>query len=276
MTKEKLIAELGKKSSLFGGPKGGEFDDLDKIAKELGTNKTGLLNSNKIKDIHVEKIKVRYGEEIIDAIQFFYKVATNDKTYSIEGSKHGGNGGKEATINLETGEYILRVSGKSTTKYGNDGELFDLPACACIFGKSGANLDALGMYEAKEIIRLKRQELAPQVRNEKDRFEQLITNAKTKAGNLEKIIDLLLETQKQIGENKQGNDQLAQARLEGQLTAYQNVLEGNLTKEELQALLNKQIELCQLEKHLASLQINEQTAQIIQPTYGIPEPSKNN
>ncbi|CAJ0747342.1 2255_t:CDS:2 [Entrophospora sp. SA101] len=208
-----------------------------------------------------KQIKVRYGEEIIDAIQFFYKVATNDKTYSIEGSKHGGNGGKEATINLET---------------GNDGELFDLPACACIFGKSGANLDALGMYEAKEIIRLKRQELAPQVRNEKDRFEQLITNAKTKAGNLEKIIDLLLETQKQIGENKQGNDQLAQARLEGQLTAYQNVLEGNLTKEELQALLNKQIELCQLEKHLASLQINEQTAQIIQPTYGIPEPSKNN
>jgi hypothetical protein len=41
---------------------GSEINDLDKIANELGTNKTELLNSDKIKDIHIEKIKIRHGD----------------------------------------------------------------------------------------------------------------------------------------------------------------------------------------------------------------------
>ncbi|CAJ0747334.1 2247_t:CDS:2 [Entrophospora sp. SA101] len=123
----------------------------------------------------------------------------------------------------------------------------------------------------QEITRLKYQELAPQFREEKAKFEQLITAVKTKAGNSEKIVDLLLETNKQLIKN---NDQLIQ----GQLIAYQSLLEGNLAKEEIQNLLTKQAEISQLEKHLESLQQNQpqnlqgtaQEAQILQPTYGIP------
>jgi len=111
----------------------------------------------------------------------------------------------------------------------------------------------------QEITRLKYQELVPQVRNERTKFGQLATNAKAKAGNLEKIVDLLLETQKQAIKN---NDQL----IRGQLIAYQTVLESNLTKEEIQTLLTKQTELNQLEEHLVSLQINEeQAAKTLQP-----------
>ena len=109
----------------------------------------------------------------------------------------------------------------------------------------------------QEITRLKLQELAPRARREKEHLEQLIINAKTKANNLEKIVDLLLETKRQIIE--QGNDSIF---AQGQLTAYQTILEGNLTKEELQTLLSKQTELFNLEKHLVSLQINEQPRQI--------------
>lgn len=327
MVNEKIIIELGKKSSSFGGTGGKEFDDLDKIASELGTSKEELLNNDKIKDIHIEKIKVRYGREIIDAIQFFYKVVANEKTYSIEGNKHGENGGKETIISLEAEEYILRISGNSTTRFGgrigrlnfwtyvpskkqikvygpyggDNGELFDLPALACVFGRCGCNLDAFGIYEGKvssnyerdkkqwetknqelssllfpnqpynfnqleqEIIRLKFQELAPQVREEKTKFEQLIIAAKEKAGegSFTPIIDLLLETQKQISEVEQESNDYY--RIEGQLIAYQSILQTKLTQEEIQNLLTKQRELLKLEKHLASLQQNqEQVAQIQQ------------
>ncbi|RIB19932.1 hypothetical protein C2G38_2180518 [Gigaspora rosea] len=108
----------------------------------------------------------------------------------------------------------------------------------------------------QEIIRLKYQELAPQVRKKKkEQLSQLVNNAKTKTDNLGNIIDLLLKTQRQISKTKPGSNE--RYRVEGQLTAYQNLLEYNLTKEELQHLLNEQTELFQLEEHLASLQINE-------------------
>ncbi|KLL04213.1 MAG: hypothetical protein MRECE_2c113 [Mycoplasmataceae bacterium CE_OT135] len=126
----------------------------------------------------------------------------------------------------------------------------------------------------QEIARLKYQELASQVREEKAKFEQLITDAKNKVeANFTGMIDLLLETQKQINKIEPESNEFHQAK--GQLTAYQSILEGNLTKEELQALLTKQTELSRLEKHLESLQQNqEQVAQIIQPAYGIPSSSK--
>lgn len=116
----------------------------------------------------------------------------------------------------------------------------------------------------QEIARLKHEELIPQLLKEKDNFEQLIINTKTKVGNLEKMVDLLLETQKQLLKN---NDQLTQAQLQGQLTAYQNILEGNLAKEEIKILLTKQTELYRLEEHLTSLPQNlGQQAQILQLT----------
>lgn len=116
----------------------------------------------------------------------------------------------------------------------------------------------------QEIVRLKYQELAPQVRNKKEKLEQLIINAKNKTSGSEKIIDLFLETQKQI---MQTNETSQKDKLNGKIEAYQNILEDNLTSEELQALLNKQTELYQLEKHLASLQINQEQIAQIQQSY---------
>ncbi|KLL03026.1 MAG: hypothetical protein MRECE_32c008 [Mycoplasmataceae bacterium CE_OT135] len=46
MTKEKWTVKVERKSSLFGYMGGGEFDDLDQIANELGTSKETLLNSD--------------------------------------------------------------------------------------------------------------------------------------------------------------------------------------------------------------------------------------
>ncbi|GBC07825.1 hypothetical protein RclHR1_07710009 [Rhizophagus clarus] len=102
-----------------------------------------------------------------------------------------------------------------------------------------------------EVARLKYQELIPQVRNKKIELEQLITNAKNKTEvSFVAIIDLFLGTQKQIVEQGDNSD-----IVRGQLTAYQNVLQTKLTQEELQTLLNKQTELCQLENHLANLKL---------------------
>lgn len=114
----------------------------------------------------------------------------------------------------------------------------------------------------QEIARLKYQELAPQARGKRAELEQSIANAKTKASGLEKMVDLLMETQKQIVQTTETSQK---DKLNGKIEAYQNILEDNLTSEEIQNLLSKQAELQQLEKHLASLQINqEQVAQIQQ------------
>ncbi|CAG8481083.1 15058_t:CDS:1 [Racocetra persica] len=106
----------------------------------------------------------------------------------------------------------------------------------------------------QEITRLKWQELAPQVRKKDEQLKQLVIDAKAKTDNLGNIIDLLLETQRQITKTRPESNEYFQTK--GQLNAFQNVLENNFTKEELHNLLNKQIELVQLENLLASLQIN--------------------
>ncbi|KAG9301323.1 hypothetical protein G9A89_004075 [Geosiphon pyriformis] len=106
----------------------------------------------------------------------------------------------------------------------------------------------------REITRLKYQELTPQIRCERAEFEQLIVNSKTKVGrSFERVVDLLLEAQKQICEIEPESNEHYQVK--GQLIAYQIILENNLTKDELQSLLTRQNELHQLEKHLLSLQM---------------------
>src|SRR5437660_6223749 len=92
-----------------------------------------------------------------------------------------------------------------------------------------------------EITKMKIQELAPQLRNEKTKLEQLITDAKNKVeANFTVIIDQLLELQQQIIKKEKNSDPLTQAKLEGQLTAYQNILQTKLTQEEIHAILDKQ------------------------------------
>ncbi|CAG8727396.1 10276_t:CDS:2, partial [Racocetra fulgida] len=271
-----------------------EVDDLDKIANELGTSKSNLLNNDIIKDICVKQIKI-WHLDFIDAIQFFYKITTNDKTYSIDDGEYiaaiYGKYGKESHGNIDELNFIKYIPSKKQVKFFThcgkyNTTPFDMSSAAgavyaCFFGKcTDKSVTSIGMYEGKvhsileqqvqlqqlsgvlfpnkpydflvlkqEIARLKYQDLAPQVRNEKIKFEELTTNIKTKAAHLEKVVDLLLETQKQAIKS---NDQLIQ----GQLTAYKNILEGSLTKEELQILLDKQTELYQLEDHLANLQID--------------------
>ena len=112
----------------------------------------------------------------------------------------------------------------------------------------------------QEISRLKYQELAPQVRNENIKLNQLISEAKNKVGeNLAFIVDLLLETQGQVEKTSESSQR---ERLNGKIEAYQTTLENSLTKEKLQTLLNKQKEFRQLEENLTRLQINEQMIQV--------------
>ncbi|PKY37512.1 hypothetical protein RhiirA4_450376 [Rhizophagus irregularis] len=104
----------------------------------------------------------------------------------------------------------------------------------------------------QEIARLKSNELFPHVQKEKSELEKQISNIKINVrSDYKRIIDLLLETQKQIiGKN----DPLVQAQLTGQLIAYLNILEEDLSKKELQTLLDKKIELIQLEEQIDKLQ----------------------
>ncbi|CAG8592880.1 15878_t:CDS:1 [Funneliformis caledonium] len=104
----------------------------------------------------------------------------------------------------------------------------------------------------QEIIRLKVQELAPKVRNESTKVVKLIEEAKNKAGNFSSIVDLILETQKQIVQNSVTSQRDI---FFGKMEAYRTILESVLSKEELQTLLNKQTEFLELEKHLKSLQL---------------------
>ena len=107
----------------------------------------------------------------------------------------------------------------------------------------------------QEIARLKHQELSPQTREQKTEFEKLVADAKLKVGegSFSPIIDLFLETQKQIVEQEKNN-----LFSQGQLSAYQKILQTKLTQEELQNLLNKQKELLKSEQHLKNLQQNQE------------------
>jgi hypothetical protein len=96
--------------------------------------------------------------------------------YSVEGDKHGGNGGDLETIDFEPDEHILQVTGrnegnidqlnfltyipskKQSKSYGTYGRLntrtFNLlpltgATYTCFFGKFGNFLTGFGMYEGK-------------------------------------------------------------------------------------------------------------------------------
>jgi hypothetical protein len=69
------------------------MDDLNKVAEKLGVSADKC--SEIITSIRIKKVNVR-GGDVIDGIQFFYTVETKDnKTFEVEGFKHGGTGGSE-------------------------------------------------------------------------------------------------------------------------------------------------------------------------------------
>ncbi|CAG8482584.1 3262_t:CDS:1, partial [Scutellospora calospora] len=108
----------------------------------------------------------------------------------------------------------------------------------------------------QEIKRLKLKDFNPYFREQKYNFEQLTITAKNKAGdNLKAILDLFLETNKQIIESENvSNNSFAQGQLQGQLITCQTLLKTKFTQEELQDLLNKQKDLSNVEKQSAILQ----------------------
>jgi hypothetical protein len=102
------------------------------------------------------------------------------------------------------------------------------------------------------------------VGNKRAELEQLVASAKFKAGNSERMVELLLETQQQkerVAENSRKD------KLTGKIETYRSILEDHLTQEELQTLLNKQTEPFQLKKHLESLQKNQEQITQIQQSY---------
>lgn len=107
----------------------------------------------------------------------------------------------------------------------------------------------------KEIKGLKLKFYLPYFQKEENTYKKLITNAKEKVGtNMGKFFDLLLQIQKQIIERQQENDTFAQ----GQLSAYQIILQEKLDYDELQEILNEQKKFLALEQQLRFLQSDEE------------------
>jgi len=109
----------------------------------------------------------------------------------------------------------------------------------------------------REIKKLKTNELIPSLQNKKQELEQLIANTKIQLSEeLEQILELYCQVL-----NEEDS-----ALKEGKLMAYQTILQGKLSKEELQVLATKQTEVSQLEKQLNNLQNDNQQleAKIIQ------------
>ncbi|RHZ36051.1 hypothetical protein [endosymbiont GvMRE of Glomus versiforme] len=117
-----------------------------------------------------------------------------------------------------------------------------------------------------EIKRLKIKELAPQVQKEKEQLKQLTNNLKSNLGSAGKyLLEKLLKKQERVLQNNDNES----AKLKELKQTLNEELNNN--QEILQTLLNKQVELHQLEKQLESLQQNqeaincqEQQAQILQ------------
>ncbi|CAG8618113.1 17495_t:CDS:1 [Acaulospora morrowiae] len=107
----------------------------------------------------------------------------------------------------------------------------------------------------EEIKRLKLKDFAPYFRQQKDRFDQLTLTSKNKAAdNLKPILELFLQTRKQIIEqNNRNGDDFAKGQLQGQLVTCQTLLQSKFTQEELQTLLNMQEEILKLEEQSNSL-----------------------
>ncbi|GBB98214.1 hypothetical protein RclHR1_03170010 [Rhizophagus clarus] len=164
--------KLGVESCSVGSCNGSSFNDLDKIAEAFGQSKEALYST--IKDIHVEKIKITYGE-VVDSLQFSYRVTTDIGIHHIEGNKHGGEGGNvKVTISFAPEEFITNLSGKygayidslyfqtfipsrqETKNYGpyggGGGKEFNIrfrddEVLACILGKCDSLLNAIGVHK---------------------------------------------------------------------------------------------------------------------------------
>jgi hypothetical protein len=209
MNDEKWTIKLGEKSKMLEALQKGEyFDDLDKIASTLKTSKENLLKGEIIKDIRVEKINIWQG---MKAIQFIYKITTNDGTYSIKGDGQGSEKGSLTTLDFEPDEHLTLIKGshmlgteqvtdlifvtytpsKKKTRlygpYGREGryeynwKLSNGNVHVCFFGKKSGGKDwitGFGMYEGK-IISSHNQQQITNLQKERDNLKKEHSNCPT-------------------------------------------------------------------------------------------------
>ena len=111
----------------------------------------------------VSKIQIRSGS-LIDAIQVTYKLSTGQE---YTAPRHGGGGGglNVITINVDSGERIIGISGRTGSLVdqltfftnhgrifgpygGNGGGQFTVNGCLLrgVLGRSGSLLDSIGFY----------------------------------------------------------------------------------------------------------------------------------
>ncbi|GBB99553.1 hypothetical protein RclHR1_03560008 [Rhizophagus clarus] len=102
----------------------------------------------------------------------------------------------------------------------------------------------------EKVIKLKSNELEPQLRAYQTRLMKLIAILKNKVNNdVKAIIDLYLQAHAQMITQEKENDTFAQS----QLTNFEDALQSHLIKEELKTLRRQQKETLALEKHLNNL-----------------------
>ena len=147
------------KSNSFGGSGGSSFDDKQ-------------LDPSRIRGI--DKIEIRAGN-VIDAIKVTYRL---DDGTTKEGPQHGGTGGSQHEINLESNEVIIGISGNVSgvlqvvdqltfyTARGGQGYRvlgpygggkYDNPFqlvgsyyhIVAFFGRSGSHVNQIGVYYNK-------------------------------------------------------------------------------------------------------------------------------
>jgi len=274
---EKWTVNLnGTKSNLVESGAGWDVDDLDRIASTIGTSKANLLNSDIIKDIHVESIKVRY-PGCIASIQFTYKVVTSDETYLVEGIRYGSDRGREATIYFEPDEYILRVEGRHGSNidqlnfltyipskkqikfHGTYGTITTSPfslsptvnmAHVCFFGKTdGVRLTGFGMYEGK---------ITSSNQQDKEQISQLNQQINTLNSEKTALTNQVsqLQTAKSTAEKERDT---AKSSLAQEQTAHQQTKKDKTTLEQERDKLKKEHANCQTT--IQTLEAEKQTLQ---------------
>lgn len=132
-----------KKSQQVGGQGGDEFsDDLTQV-------------------VRIVRISIRHGARV-DAIQTTWLLTDGTQ---LTGARHGGGGGEETVIEFGSNEHIVTIQGRSGSRidsltittnkksygpYGGDGgkPFGPIPAEAAggFFGRSGTNVDAIGVF----------------------------------------------------------------------------------------------------------------------------------
>ncbi|GBB87312.1 hypothetical protein RclHR1_13740007 [Rhizophagus clarus] len=157
-----------KPSQRFGGNGGASHDDLGLIINDPSSSGIG------IKKILIIKIEAQCGN-IVDSVQFTYRIETTDGFYELLGNKYGGGGGELSDKLIHTftdDEQMTRISGRTTPYIGtvisnlefytsknniiscgnyttNFDTSFTLPV-GVFYGNGGDFVDNVGTYEISD------------------------------------------------------------------------------------------------------------------------------